>query len=209
MATCDYCNSGILFGGIKQGGQRFCNNKCYQNGFLLSASKQVPDAIVSQQIDQLHQGQCPKCQGRGPVDVHTSYQVFSLLILTRWSSKPQISCRPCGVKSQIGSALTSLLFGWWGFPWGLIFTPVQVTRNIIGIVSAPNTMRPSLMLEKFVRLHIAEKLVAQNQAMPSAGPLPQRSAFFSAAIFRREGVSLRGDFKKHFLFFERLFIIPT
>ena len=168
MAKCDYCNSTILLGGVSLGKLRFCNQKCYQDGFLLTTSQQVPADIVKQQVDQLHQGQCPKCHGRGPVDVHTSYQVFSFLIFTHWSTKPQILCHSCGVKSQIGRTLTSLLFGWWGFPWGLIITPVQIARNIIGICSAPNATRPSPQLEKLVRLHIATQLVAQNQANQQA-----------------------------------------
>jgi hypothetical protein len=28
--------------------------------------------------------------------------------------------------------LTSLLFGWWGFPWGLIYTPQAIYRNLCG-----------------------------------------------------------------------------
>jgi hypothetical protein len=164
MAKCDYCNSTILFGGVKQDNLRFCNKKCYQDGHLLTTSQQIPPDIVKQQIAQLRQGQCPKCHGRGPVDVHICYQVYSIFILTRWSTKPQISCRSCGIKSQLGGTFFSLLFGWWGFPWGFIFTPVQITRNLIGIFNPPSAMSPSLQLEKLVRLHIAAQLVVQNQA---------------------------------------------
>lgn len=168
MAKCCYCNSTILLGGVTQGDLRFCNKKCFQDGFLLKISRDVPPDIVKRQIEQLHQGPCPKCKGPGPVDVHASHQDFSVLVLTRWSSKPQISCRSCGVKSQIGGAFISLFFGWWGFPWGLIFTPVQITRNLIGLCNAPNPAQPSPQLEKLTRLHIAAQLLAQNQASQKA-----------------------------------------
>jgi len=166
MASCDYCNSTILFGGVRQGDLRFCNQKCFHNGYLLSASRQMPSDLVRQQLEQLHRGTCPKCQGPGPVDVHTSYQVVSLLVLTRWSSMPLVSCRACGVKSQVGNMLLSLVAGWWGFPWGLIFTPVQVTRNIVGLCQAPDPTRPSAQLEKLVRLHLASQIVSQTPAGP-------------------------------------------
>ena len=38
-------------------------------------------------------------------------------------------------------------------------TPVQVTRNVIGIVNGPDNLNPSQMLEKMVRLAMASELV--------------------------------------------------
>jgi hypothetical protein len=160
MAKCDYCNSTIFFGGVKQGGVQFCNKKCYQNGALKAVSSQIPPEVIQQQVSQVHQGQCPKCQGPGPVDVHTSHQVFSFLVLTRWTSKPQVSCRSCGVKSQLNGMALSLVCGWWGIPWGIILTPVQIGRNIVGLVRPPEVSRPSMQLEKMVKLHLASRIAA-------------------------------------------------
>ena len=28
--------------------------------------------------------------------------------------------------------LLSVLFGWWGFPWGIIYTPMCIARNLAG-----------------------------------------------------------------------------
>jgi hypothetical protein len=168
MTKCAYCNSTIFFGGVRKGDQRYCNNKCYQEGFLLSASQQIPAEVFNREIDRIHQGACPKCGGPGPVDVHTSHQIFSVLVLTRWSSSPQLSCRSCGVKSQLGGLAISLLVGWWGIPWGLIFTPVQITRNLIGIFSPPDPAHPSPQLQKIVKLHIAKQLVAPTQVAQKA-----------------------------------------
>jgi hypothetical protein len=167
MAKCDYCNSNILFGGVKQNGLRFCNNKCYQSGYLLNLSQQVPADVVKREVDKVHQGLCPRCQKPGPVDIHTSHQVYSMLILTRWSSKPQLSCQSCGRRSQIEGAVISFFAGWWGFPWGLIFTPVQITRNIAGMLTPPKPTEPSYQLEKIVRLHLASQLAAKSAAPPT------------------------------------------
>ena len=168
MAKCDYCNSTILFGGVRHGEMRFCNDRCYQSGYLLTASHHLPTDLVAQQIEAVHQGQCPKCKGSGPVDVHTSYQVFSALIFTRWGAKPQVSCRSCGVKSQLGNLAISFFFGWWGIPWGLILTPIQVTRNLIGIASPPNPAAPTPQLERLVRITLASKLAAEAKAAQAA-----------------------------------------
>ncbi len=133
MAKCDYCGSSILFGGVREGNVRFCNERCYNKGYVLMLSQEIPQDILQHKVNEVRQGLCPKCEGTGPVNVHTSHRVWSALFLTSWSSKPQICCRRCGMKSQIGNAMFSFLFGWWGFPWGFIYTPVQVIRNITGM----------------------------------------------------------------------------
>jgi hypothetical protein len=163
MAKCDYCGSTILFGGQRDGDLRFCNDKCHQAGVLLAVADQVPEEAVQQYIQASHAGNCPKCNGQGPIDVHTSHKIWSLILLTSWNSQPQICCRSCGIKGQLGASVFSLLVGWWGFPWGLIMTPVQLIRNVGGMVSGPDPSQPSEQLEKLLRLELAARLVEANQ----------------------------------------------
>jgi len=111
MAKCNYCGSTILFGGKRQGDLRFCNATCAGRGSLLLISRQVPENIVNEAVLRVHQGLCPKCGGTGPVDVHVHHRVWSALVLTSWKSAPQISCRSCGVKSQMGDSVFSLVLG--------------------------------------------------------------------------------------------------
>ena len=144
MAKCAYCGTTIIFGGSRQGDLRFCNNECRNAGTLLNVSQQLPADIVREQMWAFHQGNCPKCGGRGPVDVHMSYRVWSALVVTSWSSRPHLSCRSCGVKSQLEDAAFSLVLGWWGFPWGLIATPIQVGRNLYAMSRGPTRLnRPN------------------------------------------------------------------
>ena len=156
MAKCDYCGSTILFGGKRDANGRFCNQKCQQGGALLALARQVPDAEVQQRMWSIHQGVCPKCKGTGPVDVHLSYKVWSALVITRWSSQAQVSCRSCAMKSQAAAAAFSLALGWWGFPWGLVITPIQIGRNIHGMMRSESTT-PSPQLEKTVRMSMVAK----------------------------------------------------
>jgi len=175
MTKCSYCGTTILLGGVSDGDMRFCNQTCRQKGVVVRLAKQMPDDLVQEHILSVHAGNCPKCNGRGPVDVHTSYRVWSALVLTSWSSRPRVSCRSCGRKQQASDAFFCFLFGWWGFPWGLILTPVQVTRNVIGLFKTPDPTRPSATLGSVVRSDLAVKfLQAQrtNQAAPSTVPPP-------------------------------------
>ncbi|HOX08865.1 MAG TPA: hypothetical protein PK280_20895, partial [Planctomycetota bacterium] len=133
MAKCGYCGSTILFGGVEERGHHFCNNQCLSSGYAAVASEQVPPEVVESFAKEIHEGTCPICKGRGPVDVHVSHRVWSILVMTSWSSHPQICCRSCGLKRQLGNTALSLVFGWWGFPWGLVMTPIQVGRNVFGM----------------------------------------------------------------------------
>ena len=164
MAKCDYCGSSIIFGGKRDANGRFCNQKCQARGGLLALSRQVPEATVQEHVMKMHQGRCPKCQGAGPVDVHVGHKIWSAVVLTSWSSTPRISCRPCGVKSQMGSAAFSLVFGWWGIPWGLALTPIQIGRNFFGMMRPPDPSRPSAQFEKIQRMNIAAQMLQQRQA---------------------------------------------
>lgn len=164
MASCDSCGSTILFGGVRQGDRRFCNARCQSAGALMQISSSIPEGQVTEAIWRVHQGMCPKCQGPGPVDVYTSHSVWSALVITRWSSQPQLSCRSCGVKAQLGAAALSLVVGWWGFPWGLLLTPIQVIRNVAGILSPPDAYTPSPKLERQVRLSLGSQLAQQARA---------------------------------------------
>lgn len=154
MAACDTCGTSILFGGVKDNGFHYCGAKCAERGRLIHSSTLIPEEEVEKSTRQLHQGNCPKCGGPGPVDVHTSYRVYSVLVMTSWSSKPEVCCRSCGTKAKVGSLFFSGILGWWGFPWGLIMTPIQVSKNLGGIfgMGLPDASTPSPSLKKAVRL---------------------------------------------------------
>lgn len=169
MPKCAYCNTTILIGGVRDGENRFCNQNCRQAGALLAVAQLVPEEEVRNRVNSVHQGPCPRCGRAGTVDVHTSHSVWSALILTSWKSTPQVSCTPCGKKAKLTGTLGSLFLGWWGFPWGLLITPIQIGRNLWGLARSPSSFVPSPQLEKIVRLSLAAQL---HEAQRSAATPP-------------------------------------
>lgn len=161
MAKCGYCRSMIIAGGVRDSDQRFCNDRCHQSGVLVALSNELDPSEVRSAITTVHQGTCPSCGGPGPVDVATSYKIWSALLLTSWNSSPEISCRSCGRKRQIQGLLFSAALGWWGIPWGLIITPVQIARNIRGLLQSYDPYQPSPQLEIAVRLALGSELAHQ------------------------------------------------
>ena len=64
----------------------------------------------------------------------SQYQAcVSLLILTmRFRSPRVVVGSPPQQNTAITYTLIASLFGWWGFPWGFIYTPQAIYRNLHG-----------------------------------------------------------------------------
>lgn len=168
MKACAHCGTSILFGGRKNDGQTYCNDTCMERGTLVLRSRELPPEVVARAMAEVVDGNCPVCDGPGPVDVFVSHRVISALVATTWKTIPRISCRGCATKAQLGNTLTSFLLGWWGFPWGLLMTPVQIVRNLAGLSREADREHPSEQLESLVRM----KLATQAQVEPA----PRRAA---------------------------------
>jgi hypothetical protein len=97
------------------------------------------------------------------VDVHTSYRVWSALVLTQWQSRPLVSCKSCGTKQKLGDTAFSLVLRWWGFPCGILMTPVQLGKNIFALMKTPDPGSPSPALEKILRLHLAAQVIERQR----------------------------------------------
>jgi dihydrodipicolinate synthase/N-acetylneuraminate lyase len=70
--------------------------------------------------------------------------------------------------SKLGGALFSGILGWWG-PHGLFMTPVQIYRNVQGILSGPDPRAPSRQLKEHVRGQLVREFLAeQRQSGPDA-----------------------------------------
>lgn len=161
MATCANCGQAILFGGIKDGTLRFCNQKCFDAAAHLRMSLEVPEDEVDETLTEFHQSDCPCCGGPGPVDIHFSHRVMSFLILTQYQTIPKISCRSCAAKAKLGNFFATLFLGWWGVPFGLILTPIYLCRNLFGLMFPVSADAPSDQLREFVRQNVAQHYAAQ------------------------------------------------
>jgi hypothetical protein len=175
MAKCDVCGTTILFGGKTVGNYRCCSDKCVAKSPVLLKAAALTSEEVKAELDKIHQGACPQCGGPGPTDIHWAHQALSFVIMSTWSSKPTLGCKSCGRKAQIKALAITLVGGWWGFPWGLLMTPIQIVRDIAAIAGGPKPDTPSPELEKLVRTNLAERRLAEEAAGTapiSAPPIP-------------------------------------
>lgn len=164
MPKCDYCGSTILFGGVADGDFRFCNNNCQANGAHLELVKRIPEEKIEEHIEEVRESECPRCGGPGPIDLHTSHRAMSFLVLTQWSSHPQVCCVKCGRNAKIKDTLLTAAIGWWGFPWGVIMSPIQIGRNLFGLMGSHGKHEASPEMRKVVAVQLASQLAERRAA---------------------------------------------
>lgn len=176
MPACGTCNKTILFGGTKYAGRTYCNARCANAAAQQEvAQRDIPPQILAQEIADVHDGPCPRCKKERRVDLYKAHWVWSVIILTRFSTSSVLCCRACGRKHQVYQSLFSLFLGWWGFPFGLIITPIQIIRNIVEFAK-PESVNPSAELASAVQASLAQQLMAAGflaQTAPAETPANQ------------------------------------
>jgi hypothetical protein len=77
-----------------------------------------------------------RCSRCGKITAQPRYlifrRVFSFVLGTISSPVQGIFCSSCANKEALKSSIISALTGWWGFPWGPIYTLRDIIRNAFG-----------------------------------------------------------------------------
>lgn len=162
MATCPTCGSTVAFGGVKEGNRRYCNKKCYAEDEIGRVAENIPDEHIYQLARSINKGACPNCNAPGPVDIHKSYSVYSVIIYTSWKTHEHVVCKKCALKQQATNLLGSMVLGWWGVPFGLIVTPIQIFGNLFALLRNPGTRGPSKNLMEMARMMLASKVIKET-----------------------------------------------
>ncbi|EAY70823.1 hypothetical protein BDAG_03630 [Burkholderia dolosa AU0158] len=158
VTECSHCGRTFLIGGRSIDGRRYCGPACAHAHPIVVEAERLPDATVRQYVDDCRYGPCPICRRDDrPVDVHASHRVVSLLFVTRWATRRHVCCRRCGRRKQALALLASAAFGWWGLPWGIVLTPIQLARNALGLAARD----PDVATQQFEQL-LRRKLAARR-----------------------------------------------
>jgi hypothetical protein len=160
MANCDYCGTFYRGGGLKHGRYQFCNGVCRDHGRVLKVLDYVPPAEIDERIATVRNQLCPLCEGSGPLNIYPSYTVYSVIFFTSWKTQTHFCCRACSRKQQISALVTSLLAGWWGVPFGVLLTPIQIVRNVAALISQSD--EPTKDLARIVKRDLAEHLASSS-----------------------------------------------
>lgn len=86
---------------LKDGNRKYCNKRCYEADEISRVAGEIPDEVMDEFSKQIHGGICLKCNGPGPVDIHKSYSVYSVILYTAWRTKEHLLCKKCASRQQI------------------------------------------------------------------------------------------------------------
>jgi len=82
-----------------------------------------------------------RCESCGKQDETLRVSVFlyiiSLFIVTYKKPYVRILCSSCRTKNSVLANLASFLLGWWGFPFGIIYTLEALYKNMLGGIQPP------------------------------------------------------------------------
>ena len=158
MQVCARCGRAVTEGGKWDGPLRFCGDECLRAG--PAGVFGITRVELEEAVWKVHQGACPRCHGHGPVDVHSSHHVRSIVLVTWWRNDSFLACEPCARAARWKAARRSMLLGWWGFPIGLVMTPVQVWRNVAPNLRLTDSGKPSEALVEFVHARLTSERIA-------------------------------------------------
>lgn len=69
---------------------------------------------------------------------------FCVVTLTRSSPVIFVPAGHSPAAASLPYCLLSLCFGWWGFPFGLVYTPVTILKNLAGGRDVTTRVLPEL-----------------------------------------------------------------
>lgn len=132
MARCAHCRA-VIIGSTPEGRRLYCSDHCYNRGYVAELADRFSADEIDERTAAVYRGACPECGGPGPVDLHTAYRVWSAGVVSVFQKEARVACRACARKRQLEAALFCAALGWWGVPFGLFGTPVQIARNLLAI----------------------------------------------------------------------------
>lgn len=111
------------------------------------------------------------------------YEVKSFIFVTIRSPIQGIFCHNCAEKKLLRSTVITWLLGWWGFPWGLIYSPIVIFHNLFG-GSKPSEVNARLLIYQ------AWVFATQNK-LDLARSIAVDANSFSHKIKKSEGAQLQ------------------
>ncbi|MFP6903136.1 MAG: hypothetical protein VCB81_05685, partial [Verrucomicrobiia bacterium] len=138
----------------------FCDDDCAENAYSKHWAALIPTEEVVELARGIHHGNCPNCQKSGPVEIYQSHRIWSVLIVTNFSTRSHVTCRSCARKEQFKDSIFSLFFGWWGIPLGFLCTPYYLIKNAIAFFGGEHP-GPSEKLQQHALFILADDYTEQ------------------------------------------------
>jgi predicted nucleic-acid-binding Zn-ribbon protein len=125
-------------GGLTPEALEIAKNEIIKRGLNPGLSKALDVQNKTYTVEELHvycnlvnSLSCPICHKKGDrLNGTLTAEVMSFIILTRYKKKIHIGCPNCLDKLNNAALTKTIVFGWWGFPWGIIRSVQAIITNI-------------------------------------------------------------------------------
>lgn len=146
------------------------------SGHSTSTSQTPPEPIV--------------CSACGKVTAQPRYAIFyevkSFIFVTTRTPIQGIFCSECAEKKAVRATAITWLLGWWGIPWGFIYSPQAIFTNLFG-GERPNNINARLVAyqawvftvlgkTELARAIAADALTLARKIKPDEASAKQREA---------------------------------
>lgn len=88
-----------------------------------SQTKQLTNDEFNEYCEILKKHPCPKCKSKTQkINVTMVGEVVSMVIISDYDKSVKVACSNCLDDIHNKANIKTMLLGWWGFPWGPIYT---------------------------------------------------------------------------------------
>jgi hypothetical protein len=92
--------------------------------------KEIDENTLLEYCELLRRCPCPICNSVfDKLNATIIGTTISYIFLTSYRKEIKIACPTCLDKQNNKAMIKSALFGWWGFPWGVVRTPAALIFN--------------------------------------------------------------------------------
>jgi len=113
-------------------------------------TKELSEKEFDEYLSLIRNHTCPKCNSKTKkLNASIVGEVVSVVVFTNYTKKRKIACSNCLDELNNKAIGKSSILGWWGFPWGPIYTIKSIILNT-KMKKKNHTSKPNELLQGFV-----------------------------------------------------------
>jgi hypothetical protein len=113
-------------------------------------TKELTEKEFTDYLSIIRNHTCPKCNSKTKkLNGSIVSEVVSVIFFTNYTKNLKIACSDCLDELNNKAIGKSLILGWWGFPWGPIYTIKSILLNT-KMKKGNHTSEPNEILQGFV-----------------------------------------------------------
>ena len=160
MPSSSYCCASFNYRPVKREGRIYCGGSCLKQFEIDDLAERISEDEVKARAKSMRRSGCPLCRDDDPVDIHSAHYVWSLVLVSFYHTEMRLSCLSCAKTRQFRAIISCVGLGCWGLP-GIILVPMQVVRNLIGLLWPHGRKQASEDLEWMAAQQLAAEQIAE------------------------------------------------